>query len=71
LRKEDPLSKPHETSRRRVYGRRQHEILERTERPIGFLGVVGKAELPWPQDRWTASLVRPLDADWPNGRPAH
>jgi len=61
------LSKPHEISRRRTYGRRQHEILERTERPTGPLGAIEKAELPWPQDRWTASLIRPMVADWPSG----
>jgi hypothetical protein len=34
------MSKRHEASRRRTYGRRQHEIHERTERPVRFLGWV-------------------------------
>ncbi len=32
------MSKQHQASRRRTYGRRQHELHERTERPAGFLG---------------------------------
>jgi len=34
------MSKRHETSRRRTYGRRQHQIHERAERPVRFLGWV-------------------------------
>lgn len=60
------MSKQHESNRRRTYGRRQHEINERPDRTSGYTAEGSKAELPWPQDRWTASLVRPLDADWPN-----
>jgi hypothetical protein len=64
------VSKPHQTSRRRTYGRREHELHERIERPVGLLGAIDKAELPWPQDHWTASLVRPLDSNWPSRRVA-
>jgi hypothetical protein len=32
------MSKQHQASRRRTYGRRQHELHERAERPVGFLG---------------------------------
>jgi hypothetical protein len=64
------VSKPHESSRRRTYGRREHELHERTERQVGLLDAIDKAELPWPQDRWTASLVRPLNDDWPSRRVA-
>lgn len=28
------MSKRHQASRRRAYGRRQHEVRERTERPV-------------------------------------
>jgi hypothetical protein len=34
------MSKQHQTSRRRTYGRRQHELHQRTERPVRFLGWV-------------------------------
>ncbi len=34
------MSKRHEASRRRTYGRRQHQIHERAERPVRFLGWV-------------------------------
>ena len=34
------MSKHHQPSRRRIYGRRQHEIHERSERPDRFLGWV-------------------------------
>ncbi len=34
------MSKRHDANRRRVYGRRQHEMHERTERPDRFLGWV-------------------------------
>lgn len=32
----------HQTSRRRTYGRRQHELHERTDRAVGFLGWLGE-----------------------------
>ncbi|HEU6439307.1 MAG TPA: hypothetical protein VFC12_02600 [Terriglobales bacterium] len=32
------MSKQHQASRRHTYGRRQHELHQRTERPIRFLG---------------------------------
>jgi hypothetical protein len=34
------MSKRHEANRRRAYGRRQHEMHQRTERPDRFLGWV-------------------------------
>ena len=34
------MSKHHQASRRRIYGRRQHELNERSERPDRFLGWV-------------------------------
>lgn len=62
------MSKGHQANRRRTYGRRQHEINERMERPVGVLDWIDKAELPWPESRWTGSLVRPWPADWLNSR---
>jgi len=32
------VSKQHQASRRRTYGRREHELSQRTERPVRFLG---------------------------------
>ena len=32
------MSKQHQASRRRTYGRRLHELHERTERPVGLFG---------------------------------
>ena len=32
------MSKQHQASRRHTYGRRQHELSQRTERPVRFLG---------------------------------
>ena len=32
------MSKQHQASRRRTYGRREHELSQRTERPVRFLG---------------------------------
>jgi hypothetical protein len=34
------MSKQHQASRRRTYGRRQHEMNQRFERPVGYLGWV-------------------------------
>jgi hypothetical protein len=34
------MSKRHDANRRRAYGRRQHEMHQRTERPDRFLGWV-------------------------------
>jgi len=36
------MSKRHQISRRRHYGRRQHELHERMDRPV--------AVMPWPDD---------------------
>jgi protein-arginine kinase len=61
------MSKRNETSRRRTYGRRQHEINERTERSVGVLEQTRKAELPEPGDRWgAASYARSTVAGWNN-----
>jgi len=61
------MSKRNEATRRRTYGRRQHEINERTDRAAGALGWVEKAELPEPSDRWGAnSYARSTVAGWNN-----
>ena len=59
------MSKRHQASRRRIYGRRQHEIHERPQRPDRFLGWVevdlgGRAGEPVPQDRRGSAV----DPDW-------
>jgi hypothetical protein len=61
------MSKRDQTSRRRTYGRRQHEINERGQRPVGFLGHIDKAELPEPGDRFgAAAYARSTVAGWNN-----
>ena len=59
------MSKRHQASRRRTYGRRQHEIHERTERYAGLLGWVDESEMPELGDRWDAELSgRPTPGEW-------
>lgn len=57
------MSRNHQTSRRRTYGRRQHEIHERTERPVRFLGWV-EVNLAGVADGQPEQYSRPLAADW-------
>ncbi|MFI5258734.1 MAG: hypothetical protein ACHQ01_03880 [Candidatus Limnocylindrales bacterium] len=59
------MSKQHQTSRRRTYGPRQHEMHERTERPVRFLGWVevnltGETESQIVPDQYD----RPHGGDW-------
>lgn len=59
------MSKRHQASRRRTYGRRQHEMHERTERYAGLLGWFDESEMPGVGDRWEAeSSVRAVAGDW-------
>ena len=59
------MSKSHQASRRRTYGRRQHELQERTDRHVGALGWIEKAELPDAADRvGAASYARYTVAGW-------
>jgi hypothetical protein len=46
------MSKRHQASRRRVYGRRQHELHERTDRLVGVMDWLGESELPATEQRW-------------------
>lgn len=48
------MSKRHQASRRRTYGRRQHEIHERTDRPDGVTGPVKGLEPQETTQRWAA-----------------
>ena len=54
------MSKRHQSSRRRTYGRRQHELHELHERVIGTPRLAAReVDLPGPGDRWEAqALVR-------------
>jgi hypothetical protein len=45
------MSKQHQASRRRTYGRRQHELHQRFERPVGYLGWVEVREGGDTEDR--------------------
>jgi len=59
------MSKRHQASRRRTYGRRQHEIHERTERSVGLLGWIDESDTPEPADGWIAAPQRRVvSADW-------
>jgi hypothetical protein len=61
------MSKGHQSSRRRTYGRRQHEIAERMERPVGAFAWIEKAQLPEPGDRGVAATyARSTVAGWNN-----
>jgi hypothetical protein len=45
------MSKGHQSSRRRSYGRRQHELHElneRTDQNVGVLGWIDESEMPGP-----------------------
>ena len=54
------MSKQHQASRRRTYGRRQHELHQRFERPVGFLGWLEVREGVDTEDR---SRLARLDRD--------
>ncbi|MGD0248411.1 MAG: hypothetical protein ABSB75_05085 [Candidatus Limnocylindrales bacterium] len=63
------MSKRHQASRRRTYGRRQHELHERTERYVGVLGWIDEVGLPESGERWRAEpLVRAAAGGWLNLR---
>ncbi len=59
------MSKRHQSSRRRTYGRRQHELHELHERAIGTLGWPLENEMPGPGDRWEARALTEASAgEW-------
>ena len=63
------MSKRHQASRRRTYGRRQHEMHERTERHVGIPDWIDGADLLAPGDRWGAeSMARAGAGDWLSSR---
>ena len=63
------MSKRHQASRRRTYGRRQHELHERTERNVGVLDWTDEIGLPESSDRWAAEpLARVTAGTWLSAR---
>lgn len=59
------MSKRHQASRRRTYGRRQHEMHERTERYAGLFGWLDSSVIPGVGDRWDVELPRrPAPGRW-------
>jgi hypothetical protein len=49
------MSKRHQSSRRRSYGRRQHELNElheRTDRLVGVMDWLGESDPPRTEQRW-------------------
>jgi hypothetical protein len=63
------MSKRHQASRRRSYGRRQHELheaQERMDRPVGAVGWFGESDLPDTKRQWiTEPAARGEAANWP------
>jgi hypothetical protein len=59
------MSKRHQASRRRTYGRRQHEIHERTDRSSGFLGWLDEPEISAVGEPWAdVSSGRTVSGAW-------
>ena len=59
------MSKRHQSSRRRTYGRRQHELHERPERAVGILGWVDENDMPGPGDGYGAQAQnRAVTGEW-------
>ncbi len=56
------MSKHHQASRRRTYGRRQHELHERTERPVGLLGWLEGREIVETGDLFGSDRLGRADA---------
>ena len=58
-----PMSKRHQSSRRRSYGRRQHELHERTDRLVGVIDWLGESDSSQAEQRWSGraggSAARP------------
>jgi hypothetical protein len=68
------MSKRHQASRRRTYGRRQHELHERSERYVGVLGGwTDEPDLIGSSERWAAeplalAAARAAAGDWLTSR---
>ena len=63
------MSRRHQASRRRTYGRREHELHERTERHVGVPGWIDEVELSASGEGWRAEpLVRAAAGGWSSSR---
>jgi hypothetical protein len=62
------MSRRHQASRRRAYGRREHELRERTDRHVGILGWIDEAELPESGRGWRAEPLARATAGWSSPR---
>jgi hypothetical protein len=63
------MSKRHQASRRRMYGRRQHELHERTDRHVGVLSWIEESDLPKSGNRILAEpLATAAIGGWVNAR---
>ena len=64
------MSKRHQASRRRTYGRRQHELHERIDRDLGVLDWTDELGLlPEQGNRWTTEpLARVPAGHWLDAR---
>lgn len=61
------MSQRHQSSRRRIYGRRQHELNERLERYAGVLGLACQNDRVANQSPKPGPLARRIYASWPVG----
>jgi len=60
------MSKRHQASRRRSYGRRQHELHERTDQLVGAVNWVGESGFSETEQRWSSDPAgHGLDRNWP------
>jgi hypothetical protein len=63
------MSRRHQGSRRRTYGRREHELHERMERHVGVPGWIDEVELPRSGEGWRPEpLVRAAAGGWSSPR---
>jgi hypothetical protein len=59
------MSKRHQSSRRRSYGRRQHELHERADRLWGVIDWPGEFDSPQAEQRWsTTPAAREAAGNW-------
>jgi hypothetical protein len=51
------MSKRHQASRRRSYGRRQHELHERTDRPVGVMSWLDESDFSDGEQRFNPDPI--------------
>jgi hypothetical protein len=56
------MTERHQASRRRSYGRRQHELHERTDRPVDVMSWLDESDLPNSEQRLNPDPVARVTA---------